>query len=353
MQTLLAFVFFLSFGTLLSQRPAQALEARELDAIGFTLENDSSIGSRQTDRWFTNAFRADWSYKPGQQNPAFEALSLVPKFLVTIGASENPTTRLGGSFGQLMYTPSNLERTSNQVFDRPYAGWLYLGGIAQSQSSRAVRTSEFRLGPVGPASLAGDVQRVWHKTINAQSPNGWSNQVRPYLGAQLGYTHHQAAPQFSNHVALTPYASIQLGNIRTYAGLGAVLAIGKNIDSTVAPPGGEGDAQILTGLSNRLPSKTRSRGQWQFVGFAEYEARYYVSNQMVTATRFGGGGSEISLTRNVQQWSIGITGNVPLDKEMLQTTLAYYTRTAEFSTGNASINGKNQSFLGLNFTIDY
>jgi hypothetical protein len=356
MKILLCSLGFLVNATVVLSSAVQAQETREyreLDALGFTLENDSSIGSRRTDRWFTNAFRADWSYKPGQQNPAFEALSFVPKLLVTIGASENSTTRLGGSFGQLMYTPSNLERTSNQVFDRPYAGWLYVGGIAQSQSSRAVRTSEFRLGPVGPASLAGDVQRVWHKTINAQPPNGWSNQLRPYLGAQLGYTHHQAVPTFSNHAALTPYASAQAGNIRTYGSVGVVIAVGRNVDSTLGPPGGEGDAQILTGLSNRLPSKTKSRGQWQFVGFAEYEARYYLSNQMVTATRFGGGGSEISLTRNVQQWSVGITGNVPLSKEILQTTLAYYTRTPEFSTGNTSINGKNQSFVGLNVTFDY
>jgi hypothetical protein len=353
MKKRLASIRFLYSTTLLLLSPAQAQEPREFDALGFTLENDSIVGSRKTDRWFTNAFRSDWTYKPGQQNPLFEALSFAPKFLVTLGTSEKTTTRLGGSAGQLMYTPSNLERASNQAFDRPYAGWLYVGGIAQSQSARAIRTSEFRMGPVGPASLAGDVQRTWHKTINAQSPNGWANQIRPYLGAQLGYTHHQAVPSFSDHAALTPYGSLQIGNIRSYGGLGAVLAIGNKVDAGLGSPSGEGDAQVLTGLNNRSPSKSRRVGVWQFIGFAEYEARYYLSNQMVTAARLGGGASEISINRNVQQWTLGITGNIPLARETLQTTLAYYTRTPEFTTGNMGINGKNQSFFGLNFTLDY
>ena len=55
----------------------------------------------------------------------------------------------GWAFGQNMYTPEDLTTSALITNDRPYGGWLYLGGILQREGVTGQRTDS------GPGELRG------------------------------------------------------------------------------------------------------------------------------------------------------------------------------------------------------
>jgi lipid A 3-O-deacylase len=61
--------------------------------------------------------------------------------------------------------------------DRPWAAWLYLGGVAQRARDNRLDTVEIDLGLVGPSALGREIQSGWHRLIGSPQPCGWHNQI--------------------------------------------------------------------------------------------------------------------------------------------------------------------------------
>ena len=147
------------------------------DTFTFYLENDVFTG---TDREYTNGIKLTWISRdlsgyhevstPTWSRGIIDRLPFVNK----PGTVRNVSL----SIGQNMYAPENLERTDLILDDRPYAGITYLAAGFHSKDSRRMDTFEINLGIVGPHSYAEQVQKTWHKWINATDPKGWAHQLK-------------------------------------------------------------------------------------------------------------------------------------------------------------------------------
>ena len=165
----------------------------------FTLENDFFAGY---DRHYTNGLQLAFVARPN----------------------------LVLAIGQRIYTPVNTDLAVPDPADRPYAGWLY--GMADIQMPTRETTDHvtITLGMVGPASLARQTQDAFHQVTNTQPVRGWDYQVRNRAAVTVGYERAWASLLQGRIGALRHDTSIRagatVGNVLTYANLGAVWRIG-------------------------------------------------------------------------------------------------------------------------------
>ena len=90
------------------------------------------------------------------------------------------------NYGLQAYTPGNFRNNSNPTsFDRPFAGWHYLGYGRRINSENQSIYIGGNIGVLGPASGAGRLQNWFHKRIGDEYVSGWSNQVNNQLGVNL------------------------------------------------------------------------------------------------------------------------------------------------------------------------
>jgi hypothetical protein len=149
------------------------------------------------------------------------------------------------SIGQNIYTPDDIENPDLIVDDRPYAGWLYgsvtlLGILEETADYRVSNSFDLTFGIVGPSSLADDIQRRWHKLIDARTPEGWDHQLHDEPGINL--TYNRVWERFGRmgeswlEFSAAPHLVGALGNIYTYAGGGLMLRAGQNLRNDIGPP---------------------------------------------------------------------------------------------------------------------
>jgi hypothetical protein len=103
---------------------------------------------------------------------------------------QQPIRKFGFEVGQELYTPSNLTTSALVANDRPYAGWLYVGGLREDRGLTANQIPtldryEVELGVVGPWALSADAQNRWHKVIGSGMADGWSHQLKNEPGLLL------------------------------------------------------------------------------------------------------------------------------------------------------------------------
>ncbi len=73
--------------------------------------------------------------------------------------------------GQQTFTPSRKSKPDTTRFDRPFAGWLYLSAQYKITSINKSIGLQTEVGLVGPQSLAGNVQKSYHKFIGEDIPS--------------------------------------------------------------------------------------------------------------------------------------------------------------------------------------
>ena len=185
-------------------------------------ENDTYVN---TDRYYTNGVKFGYVMPPAHT----DALGTWLSKHVWPGA-EGLSFRNSYSFGQSMFTPSNLTISASQPDDRPYAGWLYgdYGLIAEGKN--AVTTADVELGVVGPAAGGKRLQINLHQILKGTSPNGWNNQVENQPGIDLTVTRQwrQQDPLEWQGVQLEiePHIGATAGSVMTEAFAGGSLVIG-------------------------------------------------------------------------------------------------------------------------------
>lgn len=125
----------------------QPLACNAATACEFQLyiENDMLSG---TDRYYTNGIKFGGGVKA---DPFVERIFHAPAESVFRSISKNSgDVKLGLFLGQNLYTPRDIKIGLPQPLDRPWAAWLYVGGVVQNIERNRLQTVELDLGIVGP-----------------------------------------------------------------------------------------------------------------------------------------------------------------------------------------------------------
>lgn len=164
-------------------RPAEA----EPDAGPWRLtihsENDSNLyqPNSPSDRDYTagNGFTLAW-------RPAFA--DDLARRLPDLGGGfgDAPDTAFGVQAAQLIFTPVRIELERPQPDERPFAGYLFVGGYLQRASDDTLDHVQLDVGVLGSGSGAEQAQKLIHDVFPASTePNGWDNQVHDEPALQL------------------------------------------------------------------------------------------------------------------------------------------------------------------------
>lgn len=322
--------------------PARAQQGCPVDALNIALENDALALGQRTDRWYTAGGRVTWSYRCAQPDGPAGTLVRLPGLLLGL-VSAQEADQVAVQIGQNLYTPQNLVAADFIPYDRPYAGWTYLGMTAQRQSAHWTETADVRLGVTGPASLAQDVQSTTHRMLGRSAPRGWHWQMRPSAGVEVGYAlrrwqplPHAAGPLV--RAGLVPEAGLVAGNLRNLAWAGLSLVVGPGAAPDRVAPLGEG-------IGEQLPSPGRSApvgpagADAADAGFAGswalslgYTWLHVASNRFIDGDTYGGR-PVIEVRHPVSQVGIALSFAIPGSwfGRPARLALSVYDRSPEFS----------------------
>ncbi len=257
--------------------------------INLYIENDSFA---DTDRNYTSGVKIGWSSADLSRfseapvaRPLLPVLDVVP-FINEPSFQKNLVLALG----QNIYTPNDTETTTLITDDRPYAGWLYLGAGVVWKNAHVRNSVVFDLGIVGSWSLARESQRLVHDALKSGHPEGWDNQLHNEFGFVGTYERTWRLPHRESRSGFgwefLPHAGAALGNVATYANLGAELRLGFNL------PDDFGTSAITTSAVTPTPvdgSMGASRAAFDLGGhiFARVDGRAVGHNIFIDGNTFG------------------------------------------------------------------
>ena len=210
---------------------ARAATPALADGVGMRLGLDND----QFNFWEKPADRPDFGYTHGTEialhfPEAPRALArLAPAWLIGRARAGESARSLEVTVRQSIYSP-----WSNPP-DEPYAGWLEAAvGVSRGNADER-RTLLLHAGVTGPPSLAGRVQRYFHRRFDrGEPPPDWSHQLpfEPGLGleARGEWTAAASGPAAGWRLAAGPLARARAG---TYA---VDLRVGMNVSLGLATP---------------------------------------------------------------------------------------------------------------------
>jgi hypothetical protein len=201
-------------------------------AFTFTMENDTFTGSDNNytngvgvawvsselgtydDERFVNKWGRFWSFLPG-----------IP--------DDGSNTYAAWGIAQEMHTPDDIEDPNPPETDQPYAGILYVDSVLYAQSEGWGHAWELKLGVVGPASHAENVQKEFHEMIGGDEPMGWDTQLpdEPVInvGYTIGHLWRNGKVGEAAEWRLVPMGHVGLGTYFTGVGLGMYSEVGWNL----------------------------------------------------------------------------------------------------------------------------
>lgn len=218
----------------------------EPDIYGVTLfwENDGAWSKflEPTDAWYTAGLGI-----AVQSQGAFadRVVSRLPSVNGEFSPErDNTSYSLGLLLAMDIYTPEEIDDPEIREDDRPYAGWSYLGLMAQranrSGTVPVFEHFELDLGILGETSGAEDVQKWAHEVFEGAFPEGWDHQVHDEFGADFRYQRRWRievipAARQGPAMQLIPDAGFTLGTVHTHAAAGATLRYGWKLPDDFGP----------------------------------------------------------------------------------------------------------------------
>ncbi len=318
-------------GARLSSAAEPATNADEAWTLNFYLENDLFAN---TDQQYTNGVRVSWvspaigSFIDDERIPPWARN--VNRLLTPLDPSpglfeHEPNRRLILTLGQQMYTPADRDRTTLDPDDRPYAGWLYLGFGYHTQTRHKQNSFEVNMGMVGPWSLAEQSQNLIHDLRGFERFKGWDNQLHNEPGLQLLYEHKRRVLYgglYENlgHDLIT-HAGASLGNVATYANVGAEYRIGYYL------PQDFGTSALRSGGDNSTPGAGDPRfyDQWGVHAFLSLDGRWVVRDIFLDGNTF-----RDSHSVDKHPFVADAAWGVAATWERWKLSLARYYRTEQF-----------------------
>ncbi|MDG3088388.1 lipid A deacylase LpxR family protein [Vibrio hannami] len=169
--------------------------------------------------------------------------------------------------GQKIWTPSNLDATTPQPNERPYAGLLYAQGSIINRT--AIRLHEFglMLGTTGPDSYADQGQKFIHGITDSTDPRGWDYQIDNQIVGSALYKGHYLVSVPSQKQEVSTLFRAEAGNFRSEVATGLIWRWGSNLSDSFGTitPSNEGS------FSAAAMAKGSTSGTFFFSGI---EGRY-------------------------------------------------------------------------------
>lgn len=312
----------------------------------FVWENDYFGRDKiHTDRWYTNGIHYAWSYRrSATPPPAFQWVREFGKLVGVRSGTGEPTA--AGFIGQNMYTPKEISLTTQQLNDRPYAGMLTAGIGSFAYLGDAHRALELRLGVVGPASMAEELQTGFHKLIRDEPPLGWDFQVRPRLAMQASWMHterfRRALPDWAG---IHLHGRVTVGSVKNLAAAGVTFVAGERDRVFGAPDEGDFFAVDFNERSNGFTHPWLKR----VTLFGQLQGSAVASNYLIEGRTFGPQ-PQIDLKRTA--WMATLGASVRMSK---QWRLEYRVkrRSAEFSSQFPGPNDRMHSYGEVRIVKDF
>lgn len=314
--------------------PPRPPEGSELQLF---VENDMLS---RTDRYYTNGIKIGGGVPFDLlQFPAAEVLrQLAPE-----GGSN---IHLGLFVGQNLYTPKSIKVSTPQPLDRPWAAWLYLGGVAQRAKDNRLDTVEFDLGLVGPSALGREVQSEWHKLIGSPQPMGWHNQIPnepAFLISYLAKSKYALGSAHGIDLEVVPHGGVTLGTVMTLARAGGLLRLGRHMTGfgpdTIEP----GGAMLQNMRRDIEPGRSHDLEWYVFAGL---DHRLVAHNIFLDGTVFR---DSPSVRHRPHVYDLTLGFSLRIDPVRLSVTRV--RRSEEFFT--AGNTGGQQTFDSINLGIEF
>lgn len=302
--------------------------------LNVRLDNDA-LGFDGQDRGYTNGFEFGWMSanlaRTHDTDCVPTALRAVRGFLESLHPQAYDQRNLLFTLTQAIYTPSDGEPATLLVNDRPYAGVLLLGVGYNARLDERLRTTQVRVGVVGPSARGQQVQNGIHRVIGANQWHGWDHQLHDEPVLQVVHERLRRYGQrpfwgsrFWSWDLVTHYGA-SVGNYLTHANLGAEWRLGRGLPddfgSDPLRPAGENTAPVL-----RLPS-----GDWDGHFFASVDVRAVAWNVSLDGNTWK---DSHSVDKRPLVADLGVGAS--LSVRAWKVAVAHYWRTREFRGQEAS-----------------
>jgi hypothetical protein len=201
-------------------------------AFTFTLENDTFTGS---DNNYTNGLGVAWVSSELDKYDDERFVRKWGKFWSFLPGVPDDGSNTYAAWGivQEMHTPDDITDPNPPESDQPYAGILYVDSLLYARNGSWTHAWELKLGVVGPASHAENVQKQFHEMIGSDEPMGWDTQLPDEPVINLGYTaaHLLAKGNLGESAQwrIVPIGHVALGTYFTGVGLGMYGEVGWNL----------------------------------------------------------------------------------------------------------------------------
>jgi len=312
---------------------AHATRAAE-DAVGTFVVQDENDYFTGTDRHYTQGIRLSYLATARATPEWVKRLPDIPAF-IDAGRGSREDRRIGFVIGQSIFTPQDTDKRALIASDRPYAGWLYIGGSLQTRyrdRSGVTRLDvlAFEIGVVGPAANAEYVQNEFHEIIRSNRVNGWDNQLRNEPAFLLAFERKWKSSilrlddgrgRLALGLDAISHVGFTGGTLHTHAAAGLTLRFGNHLPNDFGPPR---IRPASPGSQSFEPPDSPRNFRWYL--FAGFETRLVGRNIFLDGNTFR---SSHSVEKNpiVTDLRLGLA-TVLFDKVRL--TYTYVLRSPEF-----------------------
>ena len=262
------------------------------------------------------------------------------ELLDTLGPKAGGDIKVGMFAGQNLYTPKSITIAAPQPNDRPWAAWLYLGGVAQRAIGNRLDSVEIDIGMVGPAALGRQVQTGWHRLIDSPRPLGWSNQLPNEPAFLASYLAKQRIAR--GNWEFVPHAGLTVGTVMTLGRIGGLLRWGRNM-SGFGPDTIEPGGAMLQAMRDEV---TTGASGLEWYVFASVDHRLVAHNVFLDGTVFRDSAG-VSRRPHVYDVAVGISARI----NALRMSFTRVRRSEEFFT--AAGGGGRQTFDSLNIGMEF
>ena len=174
--------------------------------VGFQSDNDSYL-AQGSDRYYTNGLFLNYRFATDQQKlkPGLQ------KKVVELTA------------GQMIFNPRSGYRPDPATQDRPFAGYLYVGGaLTWFHSDEHMLKASVQVGTTGPNALAQGGQELLHRIIGFYEPAGWEYQIKNEAAVNAAIQYVRLLQRAAN--AKTDFSFEGYANAgTTFSGAGAAV----------------------------------------------------------------------------------------------------------------------------------
>lgn len=327
--------------------PAQAMSDMPgspepfVGSFSILFDNDFVTGN---DNRYTNGVAFAWTsaaaetYRPKDfQRKIMNAFSFLP----TVNA-EGYCNYLQFVLRMDMYTASDITVPDPPPGDHPYAGVLYLDTSLLSASRLANHQLTLRLGLVGPASGASEIQRWVHEIIGSPIPQGWDTQLKNEPIVNLFYQYSRRilrrAPPDRCGFDFSWNGGGGLGNYYIGANVGLLARAGYRLPDNYGSTPLLGGAELMAGIP---PPRKR------------FQIYMFLSSQAFGVVRWlptDGNTFVDSRSGDRDNWFFGLSGGIVLGYSRVLLSYRYHGLAGMTDPENLKTENRND-FGTIMFTV--